>query len=97
MNLRYLIKDIANLSNRNINDIVAVDDNLSPFSHVLSNVVPILPFRENRNDTELLKLIPFLKYVSRLEDHQEFLQQYFKLDALAASPNFESAIVVYLK
>lgn len=80
-----------------MNDIVVVDDNLSPFSHALSNVVPIVPFRENKQDTELLKLIPFLRYLSDLEDHRSFLDRYFKLNQVAAAENFEAALSLYHK
>lgn len=87
-----MVKDISNLKDRNIKDIIAVDDNLTPFSHCLQNLVPILPFHNNREDKELLKLATFLEYLHDLDDHMDFLDDYFKLSSLMSFGSAEEAL-----
>ena len=87
-----MIKDISNLLNRNLKDIVAVDDNFSPFNHCLGNLVPILPFYANREDKELPKVAKFLEFVHDLEEHVEFLEDHFKLEKALQAGSAEEAL-----
>lgn len=93
--LRFFIKDIANMRNRNLRDIVAVDDNFTPFSHCLSNLVPILAFNNDREDSELLKLASFLEFIYELEDHVSFLKDYFRLHEVANCRSLEEALRLF--
>ena len=55
------IKDLRVIRNRNIKDILLVDNAVYSFGFQLTNGVPILPFYRDPNDRELLQLVSYLK------------------------------------
>ena len=61
--------------NKNIKDLIIVDNN--PISYVFNkdNGIPILTWIDNPNDNELIKLIPILKYLSRVNDVRPIINQ----------------------
>ena len=52
-------------------DIVIVDNAVYSFGFQLLNGVPILPYYEDPNDTELYHLIDFMKMLSKSDDMRE--------------------------
>ena len=61
------LKDLS-IFNKDLKDIIIIDNN--PVSYALhkNNGIPILTWIDNPNDNELLKLIPILKYMSKVKD-----------------------------
>ena len=61
--------------NRDYKDIIILDNN--PISYALnkSNGIPIPTWIDDPNDKELLKLIPILKYISKLNDVRPFINK----------------------
>lgn len=55
------IKDLRIFNNRNLEDLVLVDNAAYSFGYQLENGVPIIPFYSNKNDQELKHLIGYLK------------------------------------
>ena len=55
------LKDLRIFKNRNLKDLVLIDN--SPYSYIsnLRNAVPIIPFYFNKNDREMKDLVKFLK------------------------------------
>ena len=54
--------------NRDLSDIVLVDNAVYSFGFQLSNGIPIIPFYNNQEDEELLHLINYLNTLSCFED-----------------------------
>jgi TFIIF-interacting CTD phosphatases, including NLI-interacting factor len=72
------IKDLRVLANRNLQDIILVDNAAYSFGYQIENGVPIIPFYDNKADQELKYLVPYLKYLAGLKDLRDFNKQYFK-------------------
>lgn len=64
-----------NIFNRDYKDIIILDNN--PISYALnkSNGIPIPTWIDDPNDRELFKLIPILKYLSKLNDVRPFINK----------------------
>ena len=57
----FYLKDLRIFKNRNIKDVVLIDN--SPYSYLtnLENAIPIIPFYFNKNDREMKDLVKFIK------------------------------------
>lgn len=67
---RYgLIKDLRVIKNRNLKDMLIIDNSCLSFSLNLNNGVPILPFHDNLKDDELTHL---LFYLSCLQENDVY-------------------------
>lgn len=62
------IKDLRVLSNRDLKDILLVDNAAYSFGYQVDNGIPIIPFYDDREDKELMHLIVYLKQIKELED-----------------------------
>lgn len=65
------IKDLRIIKNRNLKDIVIVDNAVYSFGFQLENGIPILPFYDDKKDEEMLHLINYLVCLSRHDDIRE--------------------------
>ena len=52
----FFIKDLRIIQNRELKDIVIVDNLVHSFGLQITNGIPILEFLDNKNDKELLGL-----------------------------------------
>lgn len=75
----FNIKDLR-LIDRRLQDIVIVDNSVFSFAFQLDNGVPIIPWINDPLDTELLRLIEYLKVVKDVDDVREFNRKLFQLD-----------------
>jgi len=68
------IKEISKIG-RPLEDVIIIDNN--PMSYIINidNGIPILTWYENQNDDELMKLIPLLKYLSKVDDVRPVIRQ----------------------
>lgn len=73
------IKDLRVIK-RNIKDLIIIDNN--PASYVLNqeNGIPILSWFDNPKDEELMKLVPLLKYLSKVNDVRPIIKQIINKD-----------------
>ena len=62
------IKDLRIIKNRNMKDIVIVDNAVYSFGFQLDNGIPILPFYDDKKDEEMLHLTTYLKTLSKMDD-----------------------------
>ncbi len=62
------IKDLSIIKNRNLKDLVIIDNAVYSFGFQLDNGVPILPFYDDPADQEMLHLVYYLKCLSQFED-----------------------------
>ena len=73
------IKDLKKF-NKDLKDLIIVDNN--PISYALNkdNGIPILTWTDDPNDNELIKLIPLLKYLSKVDDVRPIIHQIINKD-----------------
>ena len=56
----YMVKDLRIIRNRNLKDMVLVDNSAISFLSQLSNGIPIIPYSDSKDDDELLDLTRYL-------------------------------------
>jgi CTD small phosphatase-like protein 2 len=74
------IKDLRIFSNRNMSDMIIVDNAAYSFAFQVDNGLPIIPYYENKNDEELLILSQYLKAIYQVKDVREINRKVFKLN-----------------
>ena len=62
------IKDLKIFLNRDIRNMVIIDNLILSFTEQLDNGIHIPTFKGNKNDTEFLKLIPLMIGLSKVDD-----------------------------
>ena len=67
---------IKNLSiiNRDYKDIIIIDNNPISYAFNKDNGIPIKSWFDDPNDNELIKLLPFLKFLSKANDVRPFIK-----------------------
>jgi len=75
---KLFIKDLRVLKNRDLKDIVLIDNAAYSYAHQISNGVPIIPFYDNKKDTEFKELTKFLMTLLDKNDVRPYLTNYFK-------------------
>ena len=55
------VKDLSIIADRNIKEVIIVDNSIISFAFNLSNGIPIKAFLGNRNDEELLFMVTYLE------------------------------------
>lgn len=63
-------------------DIIIVDNSIYSFAYQIDNGIPILPFREDKEDTEFLHLIKIMKDISKEKDCRNFIRKAFKISEI---------------
>lgn len=70
----FYVKDLSRLG-RDLRDVVFIDNIPQSYSLQHSNGIPITSWTDNPKDQELLKLIPLLKGLSRVDDVRKYIDQ----------------------
>ena len=78
LNPGLYIKDLKIFQNRNLKDIVIVDNSVFCFSNQLSNGILISSFFNDQNDSMLMNLVNYLSILVNAEDVREENQKYFQ-------------------
>ena len=86
----YLIKDLRIFKERDPKDILIVDNSATCFVNHLDNGVPIIPFYDNKADTQLLSLYKFLVACSEKADSREFIRETFQWHKYRSYPDMDS-------
>ena len=79
----YYIKDLRIIGNRDLNDLVIVDNSVYSFAFQIDNGIPIIPFYNDPNDEEMLHLIYYLSCLAGVEDVREQNRAAFELYKLS--------------
>jgi len=86
------VKDLRVLSNRNLSEIVLVDNAAYSYFFQLENGIPIIPYYEGKNDYELKHLLEYLLQLADCKDVREFNRRHFKLERYLAYSNPEDLV-----
>lgn len=78
----FIIKDLRIFQNRNLQDMIIVDNLAHSFSFQLNNGIPLLEWQSDRNDQELKYLYKYLKKVYQYPDVRTLNREYLKLEEL---------------
>ena len=86
------LKDLRIIRNRQLKDMILVDNSAYSFGIQINNGVPILPFYHDKNDKELVDLVQFLTninlYQYREMDVRDIIKEVFKLQEIIEHDNF---------
>lgn len=73
------IKDLRIFTNRNLKDIILVDNNAISFAYQLDNGIPIISWYDDSSDMELKHLMTYMRTLSSAEDVREVNRRTFSL------------------
>ena len=85
----YYVKDLRVIGNRDMKDMVIVDNSVYSFAFQIDNGIPIIPFYKDPNDEEMLHLIYYLNCLANVEDVRQQNRAAFELYKLANGDNQE--------
>ena len=71
------IKELKKL-NRNLNDLIILDNSPLAYSFDNDNGLPIKAWYEDKNDNELEKVYPLIEFLSNVKDVRKFIKQFVK-------------------
>jgi CTD small phosphatase-like protein 2 len=77
------IKDLRIFGNRDLKDVIIVDNAVYSFGFQLNNGIPIIPYYHDPNDEELFHLIPFLEILAYAPDIRVKNKEAFQLEDMA--------------
>lgn len=72
-----LIKDLRIFANRDLKEVVILDNSLLCYAWQMENGIPIIPFFADKEDKELAKLSAFLKILKDVDDVREVVGRMF--------------------
>lgn len=79
------VKDLRIIKNRQLKDLVIVDNAVYSFGFQLDNGIPIIPFYNNPEDEELLHLVNYINCLAHFEDIREQNARAFQLRELEST------------
>ena len=74
------IKDLRIFRNRDLKDVIIVDNAVYSFGAQLSNGIPITPFKDDPQDREFLYLMNYLNIIKDYDDMRELNRECFRME-----------------
>jgi CTD small phosphatase-like protein 2 len=74
------IKDLRVFKNREMKDMIIVDNAVYSFGAQLANGIPITPFKDDVEDREFLNLMSYLDLLKDCDDMRELNKEAFKME-----------------
>jgi CTD small phosphatase-like protein 2 len=84
------IKNLRVLGQRNMNEMLLIDNAAYSFGFQVENGIPCIPFYDNKSDQELKHFITYAKHLATVPDIVAFNQNYFKLHKYTEDVNPEN-------
>ena len=75
------IKDLS-LLNLKLNDVILLDNNPYSYKYNKKNGLPIKTWHFDKNDKEIIKIIPLLKYLSNVDDVRKYIPYIIENDEI---------------
>ena len=79
------VKDLSIFADRNMEDMVIVDNSIISFAFNLNNGIPIKAFVGESNDDELLYMVTYLEQLFGANDMKKMLKATFRMEELSKS------------
>ena len=76
------VKDLQIIDDRDLKDLIIVDNSIISFAFNLANGVPIKAFVGEGNDEELLYMVTFLEEIFSIQDVRGHIEKTFKLKSM---------------
>ena len=76
------VKDLSIIEDRDLRELIIVDNSIISFAFNLSNGVPIKAFVGEGNDEELLYMVTFLEEIYAFTDVRAHIEKTFKLKSI---------------
>jgi CTD small phosphatase-like protein 2 len=73
----HFIKDLRIIKNRDLGNMVIVDNAAYSYAMQTDNGVPIIPFFNDKSDSELSDLVVYLTELSKSKDVRDEISQFF--------------------
>lgn len=89
------VKDLRVIGNRDLENLVLVDNASYSFGFQLDNGIPIIPFYDSKQDIELLSLAKYLESLATCKSVKELNRKTFRLRDIAESESIENAYHLY--
>ena len=77
------IKDLRIIANRSLDNMLIVDNATYSFGFQVENGIPIVPFYDNPNDTELLDLMVYLQRLTQEQDVRKINNKLFMYEIIS--------------
>jgi CTD small phosphatase-like protein 2 len=75
------VKDLRIIKNRNLKDIVIVDNCAFCFGYQVENGIPIIAWTDDKFDRELYNLTHYIRQLATVEDVRLLNRETFKLES----------------
>jgi CTD small phosphatase-like protein 2 len=85
----YYVKDMRIFGDRDLADIVIIDNSVYSFAFQIDNGIPIIPFYNDKADEEMLHLIYYLNCLAGFDDVRDQNRQAFELFKLQDGQNLD--------
>lgn len=85
------IKDLDIFQNVPLEKIIIIDNSVLSFCRQLYNGIPILPYYDNKQDTELKDLVYYLEFLTKCDDIRIENKNIFRLNSYKDSSDFNSS------
>ncbi len=78
---KFYIKDLDIFQNFNIKDIVIIDNSVLSFAYHLNNGIPIVPYYDSKEDSELIILSKYLLFIADSYDLRECNKEHICMES----------------
>ncbi|CAD8196022.1 unnamed protein product [Paramecium pentaurelia] len=85
------IKDLRTL-NRNLKDVILIDNSAYSFVYQLNNGIPIIPYLDNKKDDELIELENYLMELQKVDDIRIENEKSFHFQQIQNSSSIQQAV-----
>lgn len=85
------MKDLRIFADRDLKDVVIVDNSVYSFAFQIDNGIPIIPFYNDKQDEEMLHLVYYLNCLAKADDVREQNRQAFELFKLSNGESLQDS------
>ena len=80
--IKFYCKDLEIFEGIDLKDMIIIDNSILSYALQLNNGIPIMPYKDNKKDFELMFLAGYLNSICEFEDLREANKKFIKLEQL---------------